>query len=150
MKPIDLFFHWDHIREGLISTINSFSDEELNHVTYPGSWSVGKIILHIASAEDGWLRYVVNRELSEWPEIYTLENYPDKKTILQVLGEVHARTIDYLGTLTEDDLYVKVKTPWESELPLFWIVWHVVEHEIHHRGELSLILGTLGREGLDV
>jgi uncharacterized damage-inducible protein DinB len=29
------------------------------------------------------------------------------------------------------------------------MLWHVVEHEIHHRGELSLILGLLGREGLD-
>ena len=31
-----------------------------------------------------------------------------------------------------------------------WIFWHVLEHEIHHRGELSLITGILGREGLDV
>jgi uncharacterized damage-inducible protein DinB len=35
-------------------------------------------------------------------------------------------------------------------LSLGWIIWHVLEHEIHHRGELSLILGLLGREGLDV
>jgi uncharacterized damage-inducible protein DinB len=26
---------------------------------------------------------------------------------------------------------------------------HILEHEIHHRGELSLILGLLGREGLN-
>jgi uncharacterized damage-inducible protein DinB len=25
-----------------------------------------------------------------------------------------------------------------------WIVWHVMEHEIHHGGELSLALGTCG------
>jgi uncharacterized damage-inducible protein DinB len=28
-----------------------------------------------------------------------------------------------------------------------WIVWHVMEHEIHHGGELSLALGTHGLEG---
>ena len=28
-----------------------------------------------------------------------------------------------------------------------WIVWHVMEHEIHHGGELSLALGTHGVEG---
>jgi uncharacterized damage-inducible protein DinB len=27
-----------------------------------------------------------------------------------------------------------------------WIVWHVLEHEIHHGGELSLALGTHGLE----
>jgi len=37
-----------------------------------------------------------------------------------------------------------------SDGELGWIIWHVLEHEIHHRGELSLILGLLGREGLDV
>jgi uncharacterized damage-inducible protein DinB len=30
-----------------------------------------------------------------------------------------------------------------------WVFWHVLEHEIHHRGKVSLILGLLGREGLD-
>lgn len=150
MKPGELFNHWEQIREGLISTINAFTEEDLDYALYPESWSVGKIILHIAGAEDGWLRYVVSRELKEWPEIYTLENYPDKESILQVLSDIHARTIEYLETLDEDDLPSIVKTPWESELPLLWIIWHVVEHEIHHRGELSLILGALGREGLDV
>jgi uncharacterized damage-inducible protein DinB len=29
------------------------------------------------------------------------------------------------------------------------MILHVIEHEIHHRGELSLKLGLLDREGLD-
>jgi uncharacterized damage-inducible protein DinB len=29
------------------------------------------------------------------------------------------------------------------------MIGHLIEHEIHHRGELSLILGLLGREGLN-
>ena len=42
------------------------------------------------------------------------------------------------------------KTPEGEVFTLRWIIWHVLEHEIHHRGELSLALGLLGREGLDV
>jgi uncharacterized damage-inducible protein DinB len=30
--------------------------------------------------------------------------------------------------------------------PRQWIVWHVLEHEIHHGGELSLALGMSGVE----
>ena len=33
---------------------------------------------------------------------------------------------------------------------LGWIIWHVLEHRSPHRGELWLILGLLGRDGLDV
>lgn len=150
MKPKDIFSHWDQIRTELIATIESFDNQELIYTPYSGSWSVGKIMLHIADAEDGWLRYVISRELDEWPDHYTLDNYSDKQSILQTLEEVHTRTIAYLETLEEENLAMQIHTPWNKKLPLLWIIWHVIEHEIHHRGELSLILGTLGREGLDV
>jgi len=29
-----------------------------------------------------------------------------------------------------------------------WIIWHVLEHEIHHGGELSLALGNYELEGI--
>jgi uncharacterized damage-inducible protein DinB len=34
------------------------------------------------------------------------------------------------------------------ERTLQWIIWHVLEHEIHHGGELSLALGAQGLEGV--
>ncbi len=150
MKPKDFFSHWNQVRTESIATITSFDNQELTYTPYSGSWSVGKIMVHIADAEDGWLRYVITRELDKWPKHYTLKNYPDKQAILQTLAEVHARTTAYLETLEVVDLSEIVNTPWNKDLPLLWIIWHVIEHEIHHRGELSLILGTLGREGLDV
>ena len=29
-----------------------------------------------------------------------------------------------------------------------WIIWHVLEHDIHHGGELSLALGAYGLLGI--
>jgi uncharacterized damage-inducible protein DinB len=34
------------------------------------------------------------------------------------------------------------------ELTRQWIIWHVLEHEIHHGGELSLALGSYELEGI--
>jgi uncharacterized damage-inducible protein DinB len=31
-----------------------------------------------------------------------------------------------------------------------WIIWHVVEHDLHHGGELSLTLGMHGVPALDL
>jgi hypothetical protein len=31
-----------------------------------------------------------------------------------------------------------------------WVVWHVLEHDLHHGGEISQILGTNGLAGLDL
>ena len=107
-------------------------------------------MLHIADAEEGWFRYAVTHELKKWPEQYSLENYPTKEAIKLALEAVHTYTEQYLESLNDADPGQLILAPWGENIPLLWIVWHVVEHEIHHRGELSLILGMLGREGLDV
>jgi uncharacterized damage-inducible protein DinB len=145
----DLFSHWDHIHKDTLAVIYKFSDEELTHTAYGGGMTVGRIALHIASAEEGWFRVIATKERTEWPSDYTLENYPKRDAIKSHLAEVHAKTKAYLATLTVDDLDTKIESPWGT-FSLNFIIWHVIEHEIHHRGELSLILGTLGREGLDV
>lgn len=147
MKPIAFFSHWARIRADLIKIIESFQDNELILEPFEGSWPIGQIMLHIADAEDGWLRYAVSGELEKWPDTYTLDRYPDKQSILNILYEVQSRTVEFLSGLSEADLAREIHTPWGEVFPLMWIIWHVIEHEIHHRGELSLILGTMGREG---
>ena len=63
------------------------------------------------------------------------------------MNQTHLKTADLLQSLDEPDLARKVTPEGGS---VYWVFWHVLEHEIHHRGELSLIHGLLGREGLDV
>ena len=150
MEPIKVFAHWQEIRTGLITTIDQFSDAELTYQAYEGGCAVGQIMLHIAGAEDGWLRFVLTREFDEWPDHYKLNNFGDKLLIKRALEQVHKRMVNYLNTLQETDLSRTIIAPWGDEFQIGWVLWHVLEHEIHHRGELSLILGLLGREGLDV
>ena len=149
MQLNQLFSHWDQIHKDTLATLDKFSEAELNYVAYAGSMSVGEIALHMAHAEEGWFRLIVTQERYEWPDDYTLQKYPTKSAIKTLLRQVHAKTMAYLGTLTLADLEREVVSHWGS-FSLRFIIWHVLEHEIHHRGELSLILGTLGRPGLDV
>jgi uncharacterized damage-inducible protein DinB len=51
--------------------------------------------------------------------------------------------------LHEDDLRRVITTPWGVTYRLIEMLGHLIEHEIHHRAELSLIAGILGRAGLD-
>jgi uncharacterized damage-inducible protein DinB len=150
MEPIKSFAHWQQIRAGLLTTIDQFSDAELSYQPFEGGWTAGDIMLHIADAEEGWHRFVLTRELDVWPDQYTLANYSSKLAIKQALEQVHNQMVDFLNTLQEADLSRTIIAPWGEEFQIAWVLWHVLEHEIHHRGELSLILGLLGREGLDV
>ena len=149
MKLNELFSHWNQVHTGTLAVIEKFNDDELSYIAYDGAMPVGRIALHIADAEEGWFRLGITRERQDWPSDYTLENYPSKEAIKTLLSEVHAKTMAYLGSLSSADLDAEIETSWGTFSTKF-IIWHVIEHEIHHRGELSLILGTFGREGLDV
>ncbi|MDX1613010.1 MAG: DinB family protein [Candidatus Promineifilaceae bacterium] len=146
-----LFAHWAQVRAHLLDAIDNFEDADLHYRPFAKAMSAGQIMTHIADAEEGWFRYVITGERSDWPADYTLQNYPSKEAIKQLLDQVHGRTETFLATLELADLERRVQAPWDdATFTLGWIILHVLEHEIHHRGELSLILGLLGREGLAV
>jgi uncharacterized damage-inducible protein DinB len=150
MKLNEYFGHWEEVRVGLLETLDGFKPEDLDFQPFEDSWSVRRISVHIANTEDGWLRYIVQQVIDEWPEWPELEATADLETIKQKLSAVHAQTMSYLGELDVDAFNRVFKAPWGGQLKVGWCFWHVLEHEIHHRGELSLVLGLLGREGLDV
>jgi uncharacterized damage-inducible protein DinB len=129
--------------------LDCFNQVDLSHIPFTGSWSVGEIALHIANAEDGWFGTIARKAYDKWPESQNMVNYPNIKSIKSLLSETHSKTMAFLETLSLDDLDTVYDSDW-GKFSLRFIIWHVMEHEIHHRGELSLILGTLGREGLDV
>lgn len=145
----EMFSHWEQVRADLIKTLDSFAPSELLYVPFEGAWSVGQIGLHIADCEDNWLHGVVGGEIEPWI-FYDIADYPTHEEIKKILEKARERTVKLLNQFTHEDLDRRFELPEGQALPLSWIIWHVLEHEIHHRGELSLILGTLGREGLDV
>jgi uncharacterized damage-inducible protein DinB len=140
---------WSRIRQGLIDTIKSFSGEELNYVPFEGSYSVRQIILHIAQEEYGEIQYGITRKIGEFPPQFRPDEYPTIGSAIALLASVHEETCKCLESLNHEELADEIEVQWGETRPLIDFVVHVMEHEIHHRGELSLILGLLGREGLD-
>jgi uncharacterized damage-inducible protein DinB len=139
---------WVQVREGLISTIDKFSDQELSFGT-PDSRSVAEIMLHIAHEEAIEVSYAVTRELEALPNAYNAKDYTTKASIVATLNGVHEPTLAYLRTVSDLDLLAELELPWGQKSRALDMLWHVLEHEVHHRAELSLVLGMLGREGLD-
>lgn len=147
--PVPLRY-WSGIREGLYQALDLFTDEQLSFTPAEGLWSIGQVALHIAGAEEGWFRFIVTRELDDWPEDYSLEEYPTMAAVKELLQETHGRTEAYLATIDQDEMERIIEAPWGVKFPVRWAVWHVLEHEIHHRGEMFLMLGILGKEAPDV
>jgi uncharacterized damage-inducible protein DinB len=144
-----LLVKWAQVRAALLETIERFSDAELAYRPFEGAYSVGETILHIAHEEDIEVRYGLAKQGADLPPPYEPASYQDKTSILGPMAEVHEFTSDYLARLQDGHLLGEVGAGVGGSSRRIDMPWHVLEHEVHHRGELSLILGLLGRQGLD-
>lgn len=140
---------WNQLRGDLLDTIAKFNSEDLDFIPFEGSYSVREIILHIAQEEYGEIQYGLTRKLDEFPDKFPVAEYTTVESLAALLTKVHDETVAYLRSLDGDTLANEYEAQWGERKPLIDFFLHVIEHEIHHRGELSLILGLLGRVGLD-
>src|SRR5258706_15732997 len=149
MTTPNIIQRWDAVRARLLETVDKFGDDELDFRPFPTSWSVRSLMLHIAHEENGEFNHGLTQILAEFPAEYDPAQFPDRAALTALLAQVHAPNRAYLAALTDADLERVVHTPWGADDRLADMVEHLLEHEIHHRAELSLILGMLGKQGLN-
>jgi uncharacterized damage-inducible protein DinB len=144
-----LISHWRSVRAALLETVDKLADAELDFQPYSGAWTVRALLLHIAQEERGEFAYGIMRGLPDFPSEYPVDAYPTVAAIQALLAEVHRPVVAFLDSLGDGDMRRTIDTPWGARYTLLAMLGHLIEHEIHHRGELSLILGMLGKKGID-
>jgi mannose-6-phosphate isomerase-like protein (cupin superfamily)/uncharacterized damage-inducible protein DinB len=140
---------WDGVRAGLLETVDRFQDEELDYVPYPLGRSVREQILHIAHEEHGEYGLGIAQTLDAFPPPFDAADYPTLDAVKALLARIHDPIRAEVARFRDEELAAEIVTPWGTTHRRIEMIGHLVEHEIHHRGELSLVLGLLGREGLD-
>ncbi len=149
MDTQELLQYWRDSRQALYQALDSLNDAQLDFVPHAGLWSLRETVCHIAEVEEGWFRYQALRELSEWP-VYPAREYPTVTALKELLETVHQRTEKDFADDGDAKLTTRISLTKGKDTSLGWIFWHVLEHEIHHRGEIFLMLGLMGIEAPDV
>jgi len=151
MNAQELFAHWRDVRQGLNQALDQLQNEQLAFRPREGLWSLRETVCHIAGTENSWFRCYVTRELSSWEEAdFNPADYLGVEELKTLLAEVHARIEAMYAQDGDRKLKEMVTLPWGPQVEHEWVAWHVLEHEIHHRGEIYLMLGLLGMEAPDV
>ena len=146
MNADQFFDHWNTVHRDLLRAVSMLKDEHLSFRPSPEyKRSVGAILRHVVNLQDGWIQFVIRRELPAWPEEGDA-NGPSVAALRAELERAHRETVAYLATLPVDDFNRIVQVPGDGTPKLGWILWHVFEQEIHHRGELFLCLSLLGMQ----
>jgi uncharacterized damage-inducible protein DinB len=153
---ITLHNYWENYQQRLIATITPLSPEQLALPVASHHWPIGELLAHMIGARFWWFHRWMGEE--EPPD---LVHWGDEQDMREAASLVSAFELTWdmispaLPRWTVADLEHLVSPPATvaeeaSAHTREWIVWHVLEHEIHHGGELSLALGGYGLHGIEM
>lgn len=146
MNAAQFFDHWNKIWRDLQRAVSMLKDEHLDfRPAERYHRSVRDILLHIIEIEQFWVHDVIQKGGS----ILSGEDKGHLRTVAEIQEEmeaVHKRTMDFLTTVPVEDFNRIVQVPQNGTPKLGWILWHIFEQQIHHRGELFLCLSLLGMD----
>lgn len=143
----------EDVRRQVKKYVEGLTAEQLAWHPNAKTESIGTVLLHIAAVECSWIgEDIMRRPMDEEWKIA----FPIRFDMPQVSGqplEYYLKTLDVvreqtkadLKTLEDDDLD-RLYTPLDAGDPsdtaqfsLEWILYHVVDHEAHHKGQIAVM-----------
>jgi uncharacterized damage-inducible protein DinB len=158
---IDVFSEWGHHNALLVDALAPLGEEQLSQQPAPNMWPVRRLANHIVAARAWWFGGWMGEEAETLVPLIDYDDEAgadarDAATVVDALNRSWASVELCLRKWTESDLDQRFQRPrpnqhgerpWRARR---YIVWHVAEHDLHHGGEISLILGMHGGSGLDL
>jgi|SRR5579864_8234055 len=144
IRSIDSFLqYFETIRERTLRVVRAVPPERLEWRHSEGVFSPGDLARHIAATE----RYTFAENVLGRPSLYAGCG-PDlaegRDAILAFMERMHTETVDLLRALSSADLEGKGVGPQGHPITAWKLLRAMVEHEVHHRGEIYVYLALLG------
>ena len=152
-----LYKGWDVYEGQLVKAVSPLTVEQLALRAAPHLRSVGMIAAHIVGARVRWFHRLMG-EGSADIHLLGMWDRPEAPVrsaaeLVEGLGESWQLMQNSLAHWTLADLDHVFEGTYGGEqysLTRQWIIWHVIEHDLHHGGEISITLGAHGLVGLDL
>lgn len=152
-----IYENWRGYHEKLRTCIAPLTNEQLLLQPAVHMWPLGQLVQHIISVRAGWFSGTLQDD-DEAMNAYMLwgqRNSPSRS------GEELAHGLDETWTFIQVRLQRWTEAdcakifPDEADGEVYevsrsWVISHVMEHDLHHGGEVSLLLGINGLRTLDL
>jgi uncharacterized damage-inducible protein DinB len=166
LKPF--YEGWAAHQALVIDAIRGLTPEQLDFRAAPHQWAIWQLAGHVAGSRAYWFHDVLGEGDPSARDFFRVESttVPDlaleeagweddedqprsAEELVDGLRRTWSLVDDCLRRWTAEDLDGTVVRP-ERTHHRGWVVWHVMEHDVHHGGEISQILGSNGLTGLDL
>ncbi len=154
---MNIFETYDYLRRArrdLWATLEGVPDEILSRPLIGGDrfHCIKDLVLHIAGCEDGWLHYTLLRDEPIQNTMPAIKDIPEGpfcadvalETLLYYWRAVEQSTLEYLPTLTDEELNRPVDDSPTERYKLQGLLWHVMVHEMRHTAQIVLLLRMQG------
>ena len=132
-----------NVRERTLRAARCIPPDKIDWSYAPGKFTLGDLLRHIAVVE----RFMWAETVSGRPSRYNghgKELAAGLEEIIAFMERLHAESMEIFARLDDAELQHKCKTPDNAEITKWKWLRLMVEHEIHHRGQIYLYLGILG------
>ncbi len=152
-----IYKNWRGYDEKLRNCIAPLTDEQLDLQPAAHMWPLGQIVQHIISVRAGWFSGTLqdDDEAMDGYMYWGQRESPARSAteLARGLDETWAFIEARLQRWTPDDCAKTFPDEWDGqvwEVSRSWVIYHVLEHDLHHGSEVSLILGMNGLQSLDL
>lgn len=151
-STLSIFYQgWHNYQHLLTEAITPLSAEQLTLSSAPQQRSVGEIVRHMIGARARWFHDLMEVGDEEFANLgrWDRQGAParDAAELVHGLQATWRVMQETLANWTPEDMQYSYKGEEPDDPETFtrqWVIWHLIEHDLHHGGEVSLILGSHG------
>lgn len=150
---------WHEYQERLVQAVAPLTPEQLTLGVASDLRPIGMLIAHIIVVRAGWLHFQLLEqderllELIEWDEWDFKSRTADELVRgLEATWAVIEAGLNRWTVSNLDDVVWDTNDEGEPVIPLTrqWVLWHLIEHDLHHGGELSYSLAIHHLSGVEI
>lgn len=145
---------WQTYQKALVEALAPLSEEQLALSVTPDLRSVQDIARHVVGARARWFYLLMGeggeafKEMGRWDARGARPRSAEE--LVQGLERTWEGMQEAIGRWTDEEW--AQTWPGEDDQPETltrqWVIWHLIEHDVHHGGEISLTLGAHGVRAL--
>jgi len=161
---------WATHQRRLLAAIGGLGAEQLALRPAPGQMTIWQLASHMAGSRAYWFHDALGEGDPDIRDMFRVERTTVLGLRLEMAGweddESHPRTAPEIvdafhltwamvaGCVerwTADDIAEEIpQRNADRTTTRGWVLWHLMEHEAHHGGAISVVLGVNGLPGLDL
>ena len=137
--PAEFARYFERIHQRTWRVIGCIPPERFDWAPAEGAFSFADLLRHLAALE----RYMFAENVQGRPSRYpghSRELAASPEEVLALWRRLHGETLEVLRGLAPEDLGRRCETPGGASLPVWKWLRAMVEHHVHHRGQLYLML----------